>query len=289
MNNQNFTIITDPGIDDMLALLLLKKIKPNLNNIAISTFGNVPLEKTSKNLKDFISFASPNWACQEGAKEPIKPLEYKWPDYFHGPDGVWNTKPNVKVNIQNQKIKNFPNKIISLGPMTSVKEYMEKTKITEMIIMGGAFHVPGNETKYAETNIAFDPDAAKYCLDNCQNMEVKIIPLDVTKKVSWDKETVKKIPENNEINIWAKKMLLAWFKNYGDKKNMNFDLHDPLAIYAIFYPENLIWKTSGVSVSPNGEKRGKTCLDKNNPKCKIALDIKNSNISNKIFNILFTS
>ena len=285
---ENFTIVSDPGVDDLIALLLLDKIIPGQKSTAISSFGNVPIDHTNKNLQEFIDCFAPHWSCKKGPGEPLMKLDRPWPTYFHGPDGTWGV--HLKSTGNNTK-NNFPkiySDFISLAPMTAVSELLDKKGIKNITIMGGAFNIQGNETIYSETNIAFDPEAAAHFFDNCYNIRVRIIPLDVTKKVFWSKDLINKITESNPKNIWAKNLLLAWFKNYGDKKKENFDLHDPLAVYSIFFPENIIWQKTGVKVIVKGKKRGQTIFDSNNPVCQIAIGIKDpQKVAKDIFKIIF--
>lgn len=98
----NYTIISDPGIDDLVALVLLYKLMPQAKNNLVSTFGNAPEEITSKNAKEFISFVAGSWSFIHGSKVQLNgAVERPWPDYFHGPDGVWGIHP--KVDIQKDR------------------------------------------------------------------------------------------------------------------------------------------------------------------------------------------
>lgn len=284
----SYTFVSDPGIDDSIALALFVKLSGKDPHTLVSTFGNVPGEYTQRNAREFIAFMAPHWKYHRGADAPVKPLEHPWPDYFHGPDGVWNIHQEVSIDSVVDSPMPNDTQMISVGPMTDVYNAFLQRKYTELVVMGGAFNVPGNETPYAETNIAFDPDAAAYVFAHCQDMDVKILPLDVTKKVFWTKEKIQTIPETNEKNRWAKKLLSAWFANYGDQHSMNFDLHDPLAVYAIFFPENITWTQSGVEVITEGEKRGQTVLNAAHPVCNVALSIAEpQKVADHIFDIIF--
>lgn len=286
---KNFIIVSDPGVDDLIALLLLNKLTPGSKNIAISSFGNVPVNYTSENMQEFIGCFAPSWSHKKGPAGPIEKLDRPWPTYFHGFDGTWGVHPEeTKIVIKNKFTKIYPD-FISLAPMTAVAEFLNKGNIKNITIMGGAFNISGNETIYSETNIAFDPEAAAYFFNNCQNINVRVIPLDVTKKVFWSAEMIGKIPEDSPEKIWAKKLLLAWFKNYGNKKGVNFDLHDPLAVYSIFFPDDIEWHDNGVKVVVGGKKRGQTIFDSSKPFCKIAVGVKNPDkIAKKIFEIAFS-
>lgn len=289
---KNFTIVSDPGIDDLVGLVLMYKLSPNLKNCLVSSFGNGAHEITSRNAKEFIAFVANNWLYVDGAKLPLSgTVERPWPDYFHGPDGVWGVHPDVKTDsVIDQKVIPKNRDIISLSPMSDTLALLKEKKKKNFLIMAGAFNVEGNETKYAETNVAFDPDAAAEFFRNCNNLDIKVVPLNVTRRVNWNLEKVESIPETNKVNKWLKAVLLAWFEKYNHDREENFNLHDPLTIYLAFYPKLAKWTTSGIDVVEKGVQRGRTIFSKNNPECQIALDITNpAKVSDKIFDIIFKS
>ncbi len=288
--DKEYTIITDPGVDDIIALLLLLKLFPNAKHNIISTFGNVPEKFTSQNAKEFIAFLASHWSFKHGAKKPIQPLQYPWPTYFHGPDGVCGVHPKIQVKARHGKKGLISSHLVSLGPLTDVCEVMKHNKVESLTLMGGALHVPGNETPYAETNIAFDPDAATWVFSHCSCMKVSVIPLDVTKKVFWTKNDILKIPEDQHYQSWIRKMLLTWYDSFGGQRETVFHLHDPLAIFSIFFPDALLWTRTGIKVIKNGKKRGQMIASTTNPMCQVALEIKEpQKIAKKIFDIIFTT
>jgi inosine-uridine nucleoside N-ribohydrolase len=287
---KNYTIISDPGIDDLVALVLLYKLMPEAKNTLISTFGNAAEEITSLSAKEFIAFVAKSWRFINGSKIPLNGnFERPWPDYFHGPDGVWGIHP--KVDIQNISTGNLglsANKVISLATLTDPLRLLREKKVNEITIMGGAFKIEGNETKYAETNMAFDPDAAKCFFNELNGIKANVVPLDVTRKVYWSKGQIKNIPENNDINIWLKHLLSAWFDKYNHDREKDFNLHDPLAVYLDFFPEKAEWITSGITVITEGKKRGQTILSEQNAHCQIALNLKDAKkIAKEIYAIVF--
>lgn len=288
---KNFTVISDPGIDDLIALALLYKLAPKASHCLISSFGNAPENITAQNAKEFISLVAPYWKFVHGAVKPVRKLEHPWPDYFHGPNGVWGT--HLRTDIENIKeMSNYPDNkdVISLAPMTVAYQLLNDDKIKEITIMGGAFNEEGNETKYAETNIAFDPESAYYFFNKCKEIEVRVVPLNVTRKVFWTKKEVSNIPEVNGINMWLKNLLITWFEKYNHQREENFNLHDPLAVFLTFFPGEAKWLKSGIKVKIKSQKRGETCFDRKNPVCKIALDlIKPSAVSKKLFGLVFGS
>lgn len=284
------TVVSDPGIDDLVALALLLKLLPTANNALISTFGNAAERITARNAKEFIAFAAPHWQFFNGAQLPLNgTIEKPWPDYFHGPDGVWGVHPMCDVHGV-RSVDRYPanTRVISLSPMRDALSLLREGNGKQYSVMGGAFHIEGNETKYAETNIAFDPDSAAEFFASCEGVDVQVVPLDVTRKVFWDRAMIEHIPETSENNRWLKKLLHAWFDKYNHEREKNFNLHDPLAVYLFLNREEAVWKESGVAVVTEGEQRGRTIFSDSHPTCKVALDLKNpEKIAREIYKTLF--
>jgi purine nucleosidase len=284
------TIITDPGIDDVIALALLKKMEPEIPVTVVPTFGNAPLETTSKNAEDFILSSAPHWNLAEGSGVPQNGvLECPYPYYFHGPDGVWGIHPALPKHQSVHEGVTQKGYVYSIGPMTAVARMMKEGQIQEMTVMGGAFGIGGNETDYAETNIRFDPDAAEEVFRIARPNTIRIVPLDVTRQVAWDRKTVESIPARDATSQWIKQMLLAWFDHGSHDREVSFNLHDPLAVYLSYHPEHATWVTSGVSVTLDGVERGRTLYDINNPVVQIATNVDNGTmIAQDIYTILFS-
>ena len=288
---KNYTIISDPGIDDLVALVLLHKLAPGTQNTLISTFGNATEDITSVNAKEFIAFVAKSWNFAHGSPLPLNgKVEHPWPDYFHGPDAVWGVHPDVDcAHISEGSGKIMADHILSLATLTDALKLMREQHVTHVTLMGGAFAIEGNETKYAETNMAFDPDAVGHFFEEVGDTDVNVVPLDVTRKVYWSEEQIHNIPEKNEVNIWLKKLLSTWFDKYNHDREKDFNLHDPLAVYLEFFPGAAKWTTSGVQVITTGEKRGQTVMSTDNPKCRIAMDLVDSQkIADTIYSVIFT-
>ena len=78
-----------------------------------------------------------------------------------------------------------------LGPATNVAKAVSQHPeivplVKEVIYMGGAYDVPGNQGPAAEFNVWFDPQASKIAL-NTPFPAVTVVPLDVTNTVSFGK------------------------------------------------------------------------------------------------------
>ena len=285
-----FSVITDPGVDDLIALTLLSKLSKN-NNSIISTFGNVSLKFTDKNTKEFILLVAPEWSYFKGAELPLLgKIQTPWADSYHGHDGTWSVHPqrsNHKVKLQTGYPEN--KNVISLAPLTDLTKIHSQINLESVTIMGGSFDVTGNETQCSEFNIAADPESANNFFQSDKNLNIKVVPLDITHKVNWTQSQVNNIPETSKVNIWLKRLLLAWFKHHQPQSKEVFELYDPLAVYLAFFPDKAKWSNGNVSVILNGSERGKTVFKRNsNSTCKVALDLNDaSRIEQEIFKIIF--
>lgn len=169
---KNIIIDTDPGCDDMLALLLMCAT-PDVEVLAVTTVaGNVSLQKTTNNARFILNLAG----CEDvpvysGAKEPLRrKLETASVHGVSGLGGV-NVSENTPLNglaVDEiiRLVRDNPDEItlLILGPETNIanailqnSETMKRVK--EFVIMGGAFDVPGNHNG-AEFNLGVDLEAA---------------------------------------------------------------------------------------------------------------------------------
>jgi inosine-uridine nucleoside N-ribohydrolase len=283
------SVISDPGVDDAVALVLLDKLAQKQSKLLLATFGNNTAAITTKNAVDFSAYMQGDWAFRPGATLPLSgQVERAWPDYFHGPDGLWGVRPPAGTRPARRSNRQVDSRLFSLSPLTEAYACYQSGRVKELMIMGGAFNEPGNETPYAETNIAFDPDAAQLLLANCQDIVVNIVPLDVTRKAVWSWQQVQAIPETNTTNRWLKRLITAWFEGYNHEKEKDFNLHDPLAVFLYYYPQYALWRRSGVEVVTVGKKRGQTVWSKVNPPCNVAIDLHDpAAVSRAIYSLLF--
>jgi len=76
---------------------------------------------------------------------------------------------------------------VATGPLTNIALAFQKdrevmSRLRELVMMGGAVHVPGNMDSRSEFNFYVDPDAADYVFQETTVPKV-LVPLDVTNKV----------------------------------------------------------------------------------------------------------
>lgn len=171
---------TDPGVDDTLAIAMLFEAE-DMDIIGMSTiFGNVTVDLTTKNAKLLLEAQGrTDIPVARGAYYPLYiPLDTS--PFVHGDNGLGNmplTEPSMPESPLSapqaiiNAIIDHPHEItlLPIGPLTNIAmAYLMEPKITELVkevvIMGGAVHVPGNITPVAEANFFHDPHAAQIVL-----------------------------------------------------------------------------------------------------------------------------
>ena len=166
-----------------------------------------------------------------------------------------------------------------LGPLTNLAKSLvsipeTKKIIKSVVIMGGAFYVPGNATKYAEFNIYADPEAANIVFKS--GLHIKAIGLDVCDNVIINKERF----YNSQYEFKKSKSVLGKFSNsiidsffdyHKDKTEMS--LCDPIAVICLFYENLFSYKSKEVNVDTGKLKKGLTMPTKNKGKIDIAVDL----------------
>ncbi|MBD8593386.1 nucleoside hydrolase [Pseudomonas sp. CFBP 8758] len=192
-------IDTDPGADDVVALLLALASPEEINVRALTTVaGNVRLDKTSRNAR-----LAREWAGREdvpvyaGAPKPLV-REPIYAANVHGEEGVPGiavhepSKGLAEGNAVQYLIDTLSNAephsitLAMLGPQTNLALALIQAPgitqgIKEVIVMGGAHFNGGNITPVAEFNLFADPHAAQVVL--ASGVKLTYVPLDVTHKV----------------------------------------------------------------------------------------------------------
>lgn len=192
-------IDTDPGADDVIALLFAMAAPEALHIQALTTVaGNVPLAKTSRNARLACEWAGrPEIAVYAGAERPLR----RTPIYaanIHGKEGLTGVdvyEPATPlaeghaVDYLVRTLRAAPEKSVTLamlGPQTNLALALEQAPdivrgLRELVLMAGAHFNGGNITPVAEFNVFADPHAAEAVLKS--GVPITLLPLDVTHKI----------------------------------------------------------------------------------------------------------
>lgn len=294
MEKTNVWIDTDPGVDDVFAMILAC-FHDNLNVVGISAVaGDSTVENTVTNvLKTLEVCGLNNIDVIKGADSGIVTNLATAHDVF-GNDGLCENKlPFPKLTHKNEnwiyymykKIMSLEKKtaIIAIGPLTNVGLLIKcfpdiKEKISEIVFMGGSIGGKGNITPEAEFNLYNDPEAAFIVLES--GIELVMIPLELGDKYE--------LPPEIEGKITALKSNLGEFlthliifdKNFHQKHGFkSMPIYDPFASYYLISKQDFVLEKVRVDIELRSDKsRGKTYCDmtktsKNPPNVHICIDV----------------
>lgn len=263
-------IDTDPGQDDAVAILIALA-SPELDVIGITCVaGNVELEKTTINALKVCELAQRNEiVVHAGAAEPIsgKLVTAKHVHGKTGLDGASFPEPRMKLSEVHAvdfiietllASKGKEVSLCALGPLTNLaiamnKEPKIKSKIDQIVLMGGGFFEGGNITPTAEFNIFVDPEAAAIVMNS--GVKIVMLPLDVTHKVLATKDFIEKVSTIGSKSSYAVTGLLNFFGRYDSKKygSDGAPLHDPNVIAYLLKPEYYGGKGVNVEIELQSE------------------------------------
>lgn len=277
---RDLIIDTDPGADDVVALLLAMASPEDLNIRAITTVaGNVRLDKTSRNAR-----LAREWGAREdipvyaGAGRPLirKPI---YADDVHGKEGL----EGIDVHEPRQGLARGgavqylvdtlssaePHSITlaMLGPQTNLALALTQkpeivNAIKEVVVMGGAHFNGGNITPVAEFNLYADPHAAERVLASGTNLTY--VPLDLTHKILTSDAHFKQLAAvDNQASRRVVAILDAYVKHDMDLYGMpGGPVHDASVIAYLLKPELFSGRRVHMSVdSREGQTFGQTVVD----------------------------
>ena len=273
-------IDTDPGADDVVALLFAMASPEELNIRALTTVaGNVRLDKTSRNAR-----LAREWAGREevpvyaGAARPMMRTPI-YAENIHGKEGLSGVtvhepkKGLAEGNAVNYLIETLKTAkphsitIAMLGPQTNLALALTQAPeitqgIKEVVVMGGAHFNGGNITPVAEFNLYADPVAAEIVLKS--GVKLTYLPLDVTHKVLTSDARLKKIADiKNNASKVVGDILNEYVK--GDMEHYGIPggpVHDATVIAYLLKPSLFSGRQANMVVdSREGPTFGQTIVD----------------------------
>ena len=263
-------IDTDPGQDDAVAILLALA-SPELDIVGITTVaGNVPLALTTRNAliitelaerQDIVVYAG----CDAPISRPLVTAEH-----VHGSTGLDGPKlinPSTTENKEHgvdfiiKTLRDNPPQTITLcplGPLTNIATAFKKApdvikKVKQIVLMGGAYFEVGNITPAAEFNIFVDPEAASLVFN--LNLDIVVMPLDVTHKALTTSERIQKFRNlNTKCGNFVAEMT-AFFERFDKDKygTEGAPLHDPCVIAYLLNPDIFTGRYINVEIETKSE------------------------------------
>lgn len=265
-------IDTDPGIDDVMAIMLALKSQ-KMDILAMTTVcGNTTVKNTTRNAQYILKELSiTNIPVYSGA---TKPLQRKlWTATVHGNSGLAGLTPNNKPLLTNNApemilslAKKYPGEVtlITLGPLTNLAIVLMKdpigiSNLSEVIIMGGTIQTPGNMNRVAEFNMFVDPEAADIVFKS--SLKKTLVPLDVCNTIALPLKDFFSI-KNKTISSLLTKMAKPYIENLKKEGFKNAIMYDPVTVYATLFPKNIKTQKYDIVIETKGrESRGMTIAD----------------------------
>ena len=269
---------TDPGVDDAMALLFLHR-HPEIDLIGITTvFGNASVETTTRNalfLKREWGIAAPVAKGEGKTWDPMRnPVD--WPVLIHGHDGLGNIdvpetidlpvdgRPAPRFIIDTVRANPGEVTLIAVGRMSNLAYALKEDPdiaglVKQIIIMGGAFDVPGNITPAAEANIHGDPEAADVVMT--APWKVVVVGLDVTMQTVMTRTRLARIVERGGKDAKLLSDISQFYIDfYGRHVEDGMVVHDSCACVYLVAPDLFTTRSGAVRVVAGGIADGQTIL-----------------------------
>ena len=294
MSTTKVIVDTDPGNDDLLAIVMALNIS-QLDLLGLTVVGgNATLKDTTNNALSILTYmgrtdipvyvGDPS-ALNQKFTTPAEVDEFNsHRSRIHGAHGLHINLPEpsfpaeednaVDFIIQQAKANKGQLVLAPIGPLTNIalaikKEPNLKSWVKSIHVMGGAVNVPGNVTPFAEFNIYCDPVAANEVFSS--GMDIKLCGLDITQHTSIKKLETDWLKGNSRGEILIRELMENIYKN--DASREFFSLHDPITILSVIHPEMIEWKKSTIDVSTDPIQFGRT-IDTNNPEGSVHIATK---------------
>lgn len=266
-------IDVDTGIDDALALAFAVD-SAGLDLVAVTTVaGNIDVYRATTNTLNVLSFLGRgDVPVHRGATHPLA-RPHRAASHVHGEDGLGGAdlptssrRPEVApgpatiVRLARERAGEMT--LVAVGPLTNLAIALNvEPRIAELIprvvVMGGAYHVPGNVTPHAEFNVWEDPEAAAQVFAAGFD-DLTLIGLDVTTRVGLSRETWREIGQASTRTRAAELALRIGRMSFEDRGLEQMYLHDPLAVAVALDPTLVTVELDEVDVVTMGEQEGRT-------------------------------
>jgi inosine-uridine nucleoside N-ribohydrolase len=267
--NSPVIIDVDTGVDDAIALALAVELGINLLGVT-TVAGNVPIDAATQNTSDVLAYLGrTDVPVHRGASRPLT-ATYQDATHVHGGNGLGGVElpvsprpvevlPGPAFILQSAEAHTGELVIVTLGPLTNLAIALNVRpdlvdQVARLVVMGGAFFVPGNVTSHAEFNVYVDPHAADQVFNAPWN-DITLVGLDVTHQTVFSRERWDSIDADSRGAAGLVRSIMT--RTFTDRAMSGFYLHDPLALAAALEPDLVRGEEHVVSVEPGVDVRGK--------------------------------
>lgn len=273
----------DPGHDDAVAILLALAAPQHIELLGLTVVGgNAPLQLTIDNaLRVLLLAGREDVPVHPGCPRTLV-REMVTAEHVHGESGLDTASGELlampQTTARDKHAVNYiidtvreaaPQSItlVATGPLTNVAAAFAMApdiigRLEQVVLMGGAFHEPGNITPAAEFNIYVDPHAARAVFE--AGLPIVVFGLDITHQMLITPSRLSSIQLKGGRAGKVAADFLDFFNQY-DMSKYGWDgapLHDPCTIAWLIEPDIFEGRDMAVTVdTTDGPNLGRTVAD----------------------------
>jgi inosine-uridine nucleoside N-ribohydrolase len=263
----------DTGTDDALALAYAVE-SPRIDLVAVTTVaGNVDVEKTTANTLSVLDWlGARDVPVHRGASRPLV-RAHRDAIYFHDEGGLGGARlptstrsigadrgPAALIRLARQRPGELT--LVTLAPLTNlaialnVEPALPKL-FKSVVVMGGAFTVPGNTTPAAEFNVLVDPEAAEQVF-TAPFPNLTVVGLDVTERVALTRDDWDAVNAADSFPLAARLLREVGRFAFARQGRVQLSLHDPLSVAVATDPTLVELREVAIAVDAVEPDRGRT-------------------------------
>ncbi len=292
-SGERVVIDTDPGIDDVVTLVLAAR-SPEIDVAAVTTtYGNAPLALTTRNARHVLGLCGrPDVPVHPGSDRPLERALVTAPE-THGETGVGYAPvpdppagettplmPNPTALLDVLRAQPEPVTLVTLGPLTNLAHALRTDRSTvhasvrRHIGMFGNLHERGNTNRWADFNAWCDPEAVVEVFRNGPRCEM--VGLDVTRRMIVTRGEVERLASSPDPVVRWLTDALRFYVDFhsGEERLDGCVVNDVLTVGELLHPGLLDFQTYGLKiVTRDDEERGRTVESADGDHVRAALDI----------------
>lgn len=282
-------IDTDPGVDDALAIALAVAM-PEIDLLGLTAvFGNTFVGQSSRNARYLLDMLGHKCPVAEGAALPYGASTYDPSANVHGPEGLGALEqvPQIGANADEsaaaflvRMAREHAGELVvcAIGPLTNIADALKldrdfASNLHRLVIMGGAFEVPGNITPVAEANIYHDALAADAVF--AAPFSMVMVGLNATTQTLLTPQDFVAMSETSpKVGGFLRdihEFYLGFYRSVGVMNGC--PMHDSTALLACLAPERFEMIQTGLRVICDGDALGQTVADATRPPVTVALGV----------------
>jgi pyrimidine-specific ribonucleoside hydrolase len=269
----------DPGIDDMVAILVACA-SPEIDLLGVTTVGgNVGIAATTRNARAVLRLAGRSEVpVAAGAGRSLVRAAERGAQRVHGDDGLGGIRlaepdvppdPRHAVDFLAAAITGAtePVTLVATGPLTNVALLYARypdvaAKLARLVVMGGSIGA-GNVTPAAEFNVWFDPEAAYRTLTEPglpRPVRVTLVGLDLTLRATLGPADLDALRAGGPAGALVAEALDNYRHGYAGVPGV--PVHDAVALTAAIRQDLFTGSEAFVDVDTGyGPSRGNTTVD----------------------------